>query len=349
MLTVRKSNNMSATNLTEIHNDWRLKKLLGQGSYGEVHQAEEIKTGCKVAIKLDLRSSTELEREIEYLKLLNGQSQRIPNILEYGKYSGVNYCVLTLLGKNISELRRRRLTKKFSLSTTIRVGRQIFQSLKDVHDKRLIHRDVKPANFAIGRTNKKKIYVFDFGLSSELHDGTERENVGFRGTNTYASIRVHEHRDPGPADDLWSAFYCILRILGVKFPWDKIKIPPKVERLGDKSIIQCYNQLVQETGESDPVDASGKVPKSTMEARLKKQRRAVQEKFYECKKGTDMDMLLDSCEKKFKLPAEPMKKLVTHFNELEWNEMPNYELIDKIFEKTLKRLKISMDDPYDWE
>lgn len=82
----------------------------------------------------------------------------------------------------------------------------------------------------------------------------------------YASIRVHEHRDPGPADDLWSAFYCILRILGVKFPWDKIKIPPKVERLGEKSIIQCYNQLVQETGESDPVDATGKVPKTVMEA-----------------------------------------------------------------------------------
>ena len=68
--------------------------------YGEVYQAVELKTGAKVAIKLDTRNNSEMEREIEYLKLLNGSSEHIPQILEYGRFSGFSYFVLTLLGKN---------------------------------------------------------------------------------------------------------------------------------------------------------------------------------------------------------------------------------------------------------
>merc|ERR1712226_1721798 len=81
-----------STGRYEIHGDWYLKKILGSGAYGEVHQAIE-----KFAIKLDSRNNQEIEREIDYLKKLNGTSNHIPQIIEYGRYSGVSYFVLTLL------------------------------------------------------------------------------------------------------------------------------------------------------------------------------------------------------------------------------------------------------------
>jgi hypothetical protein len=102
-----------------IHKDWKLRKLLGSGAYGEVYQAVELRTGSKVAIKLDMRNNSEMEREIEYLKKLNGQSEYIPQILEYGRFSGISYFVMTLLGKNLSDLKRKRMNRKFTLSTVL--------------------------------------------------------------------------------------------------------------------------------------------------------------------------------------------------------------------------------------
>ena len=153
--------------------------------YGEVYQAVELRTGSKVAIKLDMRNNSEMEREIEYLKKLNGQSEYIPQILEYGRFSGISYFVMTLLGKNLSDLKRKRMNRKFTLSTVLRCMRQMVFGLRDIHNCGLIHRDIKPANFSIGRINKKKIYIFDFGLASEFNTGPEKATVGFRGTNTY--------------------------------------------------------------------------------------------------------------------------------------------------------------------
>merc|ERR1712226_476214 len=100
-----------STGRYEIHGDWYLKKILGSGAYGEVHQAIE-----KFAIKLDSRNNQEIEREIDYLKKLNGTSNHIPQIIEYGRYSGVSYFVLTLLGRSLSDLKKKRIPQKFSLS-----------------------------------------------------------------------------------------------------------------------------------------------------------------------------------------------------------------------------------------
>jgi tau tubulin kinase len=147
--------------------------------------------------------------------------------------------------------------------------KQMVIGLRDIHNVGLIHRDIKPANFSIGRINKKKIYIFDFGLASEFNTGPEKATVGFRGTNTYASIRVHQYKDPGRVDDLWSLLYCILRLLGMKFPWDKVKIPPKAERCGSKTIRDMYVRLQRDSGNGD-----ARLPsKNTMIQKLKQERK----------------------------------------------------------------------------
>lgn len=326
-----------------IHKDWKLKKILGSGAYGEVYQAVEIKSNTKVAIKLDTRNNSEMEREIEYLKLLNGTSQHIPQILEYGRFSGISYFVLTLLGKNLSDLKRKRPYRRFSLSTTLRCARQMVWALRDVHEKKIIHRDIKPANFAIGRVNRQRIYIFDFGLASEYNEGPERSTVGFRGTNTYASIRVHQYKDPGRVDDLWSWLYCVLRLLGMKFPWDKVKIPQKAERCGSRTIKEMYMRL-----QPTPDDAK-RASKEKMKDRLKQERKKVQEEFLKVKRECDLNQLLQDAKRKYDFPADAFGKIVAHLNELKYNSRPNYELIDNVFQTTLDTLGIKMDMPYDWE
>lgn len=326
-----------------IHKDWKLKRMLGSGAYGEVYQATELRTGSKVAIKMDMRNNSEMEREIEYLKRLNGQSEYIPQILEYGRFSGISYFVMTLLGKNLSDLKRKRMNRKFTLSTVIRCMRQMVMGLRDIHNMGLIHRDIKPANFSIGRINKKKVYIFDFGLASEFNTGPEKPTVGFRGTNTYASIRVHQYKDPGRVDDLWSLLYCVLRLLGMKFPWDKVKIPPKAERCNSKEIRDMYIKLQKDTGDN-------RIPsKNTMVQKLKQERKRIQEEFLEVKKKADINHLLEDAEKKYNLPADAFKKIVSHLDTLSYKCKPDYQLIDDILVGCMTRLGINMDDTYDWE
>ena len=65
-----------------------------------------------------------------------------------------------------------------------------------MHEKEIIHRDVKPDNFMIGPSNNKNIiYAIDFGLSKKfVKDGAHipyRENKTLTGTARYASLNTH--------------------------------------------------------------------------------------------------------------------------------------------------------------
>jgi serine/threonine protein kinase len=56
--------------------------------------------------------------------------------------------------------------KCFSIVTTINFGLQALESLEILHDQGFIHRDVKMANFMVGRgaEGAAKVYLIDFGL-----------------------------------------------------------------------------------------------------------------------------------------------------------------------------------------
>lgn len=50
------------------------------------------------------------------------------------------YIAMEMLGRNLNDLRRRQLHKRFSLSTGLRAAVQMVEALKDIHAVSYLHR-----------------------------------------------------------------------------------------------------------------------------------------------------------------------------------------------------------------
>ena len=168
--------------------------------------------------------------EVVVLKRLQSCSPHICILLGCGRTDRINYMVMSLLGPNLSELRKQQPNQKFSLSTTLRVGVQVIAAVRAMHNCGFLHRDIKPSNFAIGPSSvtKQTCYMLDFGLARQYVTPTgeirpPRPVAGFRGTVRYASINAHQSKDLGRHDDLWSVFYLLVELVNGELPWKKLR------------------------------------------------------------------------------------------------------------------------------
>jgi len=129
---------------------------------------------------------------------------------------------MDLLGLNLAEVRKHELGGKAHISIAKAVAASMLKALESMHSKGYVHRDVKPANFAVfppGSDAEHGIWMLiDFGLARKFVDDEgallpEREDASFRGSTAYASVNAHHDKDLGRRDDLWSWFYILVELI----------------------------------------------------------------------------------------------------------------------------------------
>ncbi|XP_075879278.1 tau-tubulin kinase 2 isoform X2 [Nelusetta ayraudi] len=218
---------------------WKVAKKIGGGGFGEIYEALDLLTRINVALKVESAQQPKqvLKMEVAVLKKLQGKDH-VCRFVGCGRNDRFNYVVMELQGRNLADLRRSMSRGTFSISTTLRLGRQILEAIESIHSVGFLHRDIKPSNFAMGRfpSTCRTCYMLDFGLARQFTNSCQevrppRPVAGFRGTVRYASVNAHKNKEMGRHDDLWSLFYMLVEFLVGQLPWRKIKDKEHVGKL----------------------------------------------------------------------------------------------------------------------
>jgi len=123
------------------------------------------------------------------------------------------------------------------VKTTAMIGYQMLNILEFIHDRHIIHRDIKPDNFLMGLKQKNAVlYLLDFGLAKKFRSSKTLMQYPYvrkkkmTGTARYASIHALEEMEQSRRDDLESMGYVLLYFLRGSLPWQGIKIKAKENR-----------------------------------------------------------------------------------------------------------------------
>ena len=206
-----------------INNKYKILERIGEGAFGSIYRGQNIRTLELVAIKIEpIGNETKLLKNesivYQYLNNVDG----IPTVKWFGKDEENYYMVIQLLGESLQSIKNKR--DCFSLKLVLQIGIHIIELLKTIHEKGLVHRDIKPDNFLLGLdSDSKRIFIIDFGFcKSYLFDGKhvpQKRTHNLIGSRTYASINAHNCIELSRRDDLESLGYMLIYFYAGVLPW----------------------------------------------------------------------------------------------------------------------------------
>ena len=145
---------------------YRIEGEIARGGMGVVYRARD-PAGEPVALKVlhtpSPQAARRFEREVHALLQLDHPN--LVRLRQVGEIGGRAFMVMDLV---VGESLERRLaaTGPFDEHEALRLCAQVARALGHVHDKQLLHRDVKPANVLFDRRGHARLT--DFGLVKDL-------------------------------------------------------------------------------------------------------------------------------------------------------------------------------------
>jgi serine/threonine protein kinase len=215
-----------------IGGQYLLQRLIGAGCFGEVYIAENTRTYDRVAVKLEkLRCSVpQLPWESKVYTLLSG-GVGIPRLHWSGATDKHHAMVVALLGKSLEELFVS-CHHRFSLKTVLMLTDQMLSRVEWIHNKNLIHRDIKPDNFVMGLGRKSnQVFIIDYGLAKSYRDSRTHVHIPYTegksltGTARYASVGALRGVEQSRRDDLEALGFVWMYLLRGSLPWMGITAP----------------------------------------------------------------------------------------------------------------------------
>lgn len=194
---------------------------LGSGAFGQVNLVRDKETGKLMAMKVLSKTHIVREKKLNYVKVERDAMSKLnhPNIvrlaLTFQDPQNLYYVVEYAAHGDLQTVLNDKIAIDLEQSK-ITLG-QILLAIAHMHQKRILHRDLKPGNILLDAENRVKIT--DFGTAKIFGEDTEFrcDRGSFVGSADYVSPEVLKETEIGPASDLWS-FGCIIYAMLVGHP-----------------------------------------------------------------------------------------------------------------------------------
>jgi len=247
---------------------YKITEKLGEGGMGVVYKAEDTKLKRTVALKF---LPPELTRDNDAQKRFM-QEARAASALDHpnvGTIHEINeadgHAFISMAYYEGKTLKEKIDQGPLEITETIKIVTQIAQGLSKAHSKKIVHRDMKPANVLINADGQIKI--IDFGLA-KLRGSTVLTKTGTTmGTIAYMSPEQTQGATLDQRSDIWALGVIFYEMLAGDQPFKgdyeqaviysimneqpefitkvRSEVPKQLERILEKSLIKTPEKRYQ--------------------------------------------------------------------------------------------------------
>jgi streptogramin lyase/tRNA A-37 threonylcarbamoyl transferase component Bud32 len=209
---------------------YRIEREIGRGGMGIVYLAEHLRLKKNRALKL---LPTELAQDESFRRRFERESQLAaaiehPNIIpihDAGEAEGLLYISMRYIeGLDLKQLIDRE--GPLAAGRVMVLLEQVASALDSAHERKLVHRDVKPQNTLVApgfdRTNREHAYLTDFGLTKHYESRSGMTKTGtIVGTIDYMAPEQLDARDVDGRADVYSLGCMLYECLSGEVPYDR--------------------------------------------------------------------------------------------------------------------------------
>ena len=182
--------------------NYRIDGVLGKGGMSVTYKATDVRLGRKVALKVigdHLGADAEFrERFVDEARNTSAiDHANVVPLYDFGELDGMLYIAMRMVdGGDLAGLIA---GGAIGPARTLTMLDQVADALDTLHNRGLVHLDVKPANVLVTKkeTSREHVYVADFGLTRRGATGHRTRGGDFLGSPTYAAP---EHLRGEPLD-----------------------------------------------------------------------------------------------------------------------------------------------------
>jgi serine/threonine protein kinase len=207
---------------------YRLEGLLGRGGMGEVYRAFDTRRGRAVALKIlppeiarDESFRARFRRESDSAARL--QDPHVIPIHDFGEFDGRLYIDMRLVeGAGLDQIIA---AGPLDPRRAVALIAQVAEALTDAHSHGVLHRDVKPSNILVTRSDF--VYLVDFGIARALDEDLTALTRSGATVGTLAYM-APERFDGEPLDnrsDIYSLTCTLAECLTGRRPFDATSLP----------------------------------------------------------------------------------------------------------------------------